>query len=291
MPVSWIHQLGKDERVQLAATFGMELNGAEELDQLRRMMKEKWRLIEMLVPSERILGESKTGGQSESGDERREVVKSPETGSKMNSKVLFELVRALPVIKVTDPESVLEFLVKTQGIWKLKLVTDVEFLSIMLSKAHGYFAQVIGKHLTQRSNWVEVRKGLVKIFLPSRVREQLLNSRVLNRFQHMVEDLHTYLLSIREVVETLSYEGTEEELVDRVLQNLHPRIRPYLLFTPKPNTFRELFDLASVVANAGATEKLRQDLLGVSEKREARSGASLLSAGRRSKLRCWNCGE
>jgi hypothetical protein len=30
-PVSWIHQLGKDECVRLAATFGMELDGAEEL--------------------------------------------------------------------------------------------------------------------------------------------------------------------------------------------------------------------------------------------------------------------
>lgn len=102
----------------VSSIFGMELDGAEELDQLRRMLKEKWRLIEMLVPSERILGESKTGGQGASGDERREaeVVKPPETVSKMNSKILFELVRSLPVIKVTDPESVLEFLVKTQEI-------------------------------------------------------------------------------------------------------------------------------------------------------------------------------
>jgi hypothetical protein len=129
MPVSWIHQLGKDKCVRLGELFGMELNGTEELDQLRKMLKEKWRLIEMVVPSERMLGESKAGGQGSSGNERSESGedKAPKAVSKMNSKVLFEFM-----VKVTDPESVLEFLLKAQEIWKLSLVTDAEFLTHVL---------------------------------------------------------------------------------------------------------------------------------------------------------------
>ena len=77
---------------------------------------------------------------------------------------------------------VLDSLAWAQEIWDLSLLSDAEFISTLLREALGSFAQILGERLTGGSNWSETSSASVRTFLPSRVREQLLNSRVFSRF-------------------------------------------------------------------------------------------------------------
>jgi hypothetical protein len=68
-------------------------------------------------------------------------------------------------------------------------------------------------------------------------------------------------MSVKGAADILGCNGSNDELVDRVLQNLHPQVRSHLIFTEKPRTFSDLFILASAVAEAVVIEKQRRSAL------------------------------
>jgi hypothetical protein len=89
--------------------------------------------------------------------------------NKTRGKVFLELVRSVPELKHTDPESVLDFLVRAQEVYKLSLVSEGEFLSCLLSCTLGRVTQLLGEHLVKGSNWPVAITDLVSIFLPLRI--------------------------------------------------------------------------------------------------------------------------
>jgi hypothetical protein len=54
LPVTWLHSLTKDDAVHLAGRLGIHLTGTEDLDQLRKVLKERWKDIEGFMPSEML---------------------------------------------------------------------------------------------------------------------------------------------------------------------------------------------------------------------------------------------
>jgi hypothetical protein len=58
----------------------------------------------------------------------------------------------------------------------------------------------------------------------------------------------------------LGYTGSEYQLVDCMGQNLHPKVKSYLLLASKPESVRDLFSLAISVAEAVAVEEQRRRL-------------------------------
>jgi hypothetical protein len=46
--------------------------------------------------------------------------------------------------------------------------------------------------------------------------------------------------------------------VNRMVQNLHPKVKSYLLFVTKPEPVRDLFSLATTVAEAVAVEERKR---------------------------------
>jgi hypothetical protein len=65
-------------------------------------------------------------------------------------------------------------------------------------------------------------------------------------------------MSVVAAAEILGYTGSESQLVDRMVQNLHPKVKSYLLFVTKPESARDLFSLATTVAEAVAVEEQRK---------------------------------
>jgi hypothetical protein len=63
--------------------------------------------------------------------------------------------------------------------------------------------------------------------------------------------------------EILAYTGSESQLVDRMVQNLHPKVKSYLLFASRPESVRDLFLLATTVAETVAVEEQRKRLTAV----------------------------
>jgi hypothetical protein len=77
-----------------------------------------------------------------------------------------------------------------------------------------------------------------------------------------------------------------------MLQNSHPRVKPYLLFANRPESIEDLFSLATTVAEAVAVEDQRK---------RATATAQRPPAGRewygfrpdifgQSLFKCWGCG-
>jgi hypothetical protein len=52
MPVTWLHNLTKDDAVQLACRLGIHFTGTEDLDQFRKVLNEKLKDIQDIMPSE-----------------------------------------------------------------------------------------------------------------------------------------------------------------------------------------------------------------------------------------------
>jgi hypothetical protein len=94
----------------------------------------------------------------------------------------------------------------------------------------------------------------------------------------------------------LGYTGSESQLVDRMGQNLHPKVKSYLLFASKPESVRDLFSLATTVAEAVAVEEQRKRLSAAVKPgpapRPVASNVALStpsSAKDNPRGRCWAC--
>jgi hypothetical protein len=95
-----------------------------------------------------------------------------------------------------------------------------------------------------------VQAEIISTFLPSCVKEKFLTSYVLDRFQSPSEDLRTCISSVVAAADILGFQGSESQLVHRLLQNVHPRTKSYFLFVTKPESVRDLYALATTVAEA-----------------------------------------
>ncbi|PNF36842.1 hypothetical protein B7P43_G09252, partial [Cryptotermes secundus] len=177
---------------------------------------------------------------------------------KMRGKVVGDLVRNIPVLSGTDSESVLHFLIRAQEVYDLNLVVDLEFLAPLVGRTSGRVTQILGLHLGTSSMWGVVSSEISSIFLPPRIREEFVCKYVLRLFQSQTEHLTQFIMSVVAAARILSYHGSESDLVQRTVQNMHPRVRSYLVFGSKPTTISELQALASHVAEARAIDAQRQ---------------------------------
>jgi hypothetical protein len=160
----------------------------------------------------------------------------------------------------SDPENILNLLIPAERILELKLVTDQEFMSLLVSNTLGRITQIIGGHIGTTHNWGLVQDEIISTFLPPRVKEKLLMSQVLDRFQAASEDLATHILSVVAAAATFGFEGSESQLVSRLQQNIHPRLKSYLLFVAKPESVNDLYSLATTVSEAMEVEDQRKQL-------------------------------
>jgi hypothetical protein len=120
---------------------------------------------------------------------------------------------------------------------------------------------------------------------------------VFERFQPSGEDFNNYVMSVVAAAEILGFAGSESQLVDRVVQNLHPKVKLYFLFARRPKSVRDLFSLATIVAEAVAVEEQRKRLTAAdmpgSAPRPLANNMVLItpsSAKANHRGRCWGCG-
>jgi hypothetical protein len=213
--------------------------------------------------------------------------------------VVTNLVKNIPVLSDTEPESVFRFLVRAREVYDLNLVSEVEFLALMVARTTGRVTQIISVHLGTSSKWGSVCSEILSTFLPPRIREGLLSKYVLDRFQSATEELSQFVMSVVAAADILGYEVSESVLVHRMVQNIHPHVRSQLVFASKPTSIRELYSLASQVAEGRAIDDRRE----ISERqapsgnsqhvrRDSRTVSMAVGQTRRSANRavtCWKC--
>jgi hypothetical protein len=279
---------------ELASQLGLKTDGT--LDDLRRRVKEIWPASEPFLPSPSSAAESTFVTKSEyqiTGPLGRDSSYL----SKMKIKLVEDSIKNIPVLADTDPENSLKFLIRVKGVYALNLITDVEFLPLLVSRTSGRITQILGAHVFSNQTWGIVRSEIINTFLPPLVKKRFLASYVLNRFQHPSEDLNCYIMAVVATAGILGFEGPESRLVQRMVQNLHPQVKGHLLFATKPESVQDLFSLATAVAEAVAVDEQRKSLTAATQRGEAfrsvaRSmvvaGSSVAMADRRGK--CWGYG-
>jgi hypothetical protein len=73
-----------------------------------------------------------------------------------------------------------------------------------------------------------VQSEIISTFLPPRVKERFLASYVLERYQSTGEDFNSYVMSLVAAADILGFADSECQLLNRMVQNLHPRVKSYL---------------------------------------------------------------
>jgi hypothetical protein len=133
-------------------------------------------------------------------------------------------------------------------------------MALLVSRTSGRIVQILGAHLGTTEDWGMVQSEIISTFLPPRVKERFLASYVLDWFQSSGEDLNIYIMSVVAAADILGFVGSESQLVHQMVQNLHPTVKSYFLFDTKPGSIRDLFSLATTVAEAVTTEDQRKRL-------------------------------
>jgi hypothetical protein len=214
----------------LCCHLGLTAEGT--LDGLRKQVKDKWTAVEPFLPPHVAAKSSQNLKPVQSNGDSREF--QPPHLIKAKTKIVSDMIAAVPLLAKTDPESVLKFLIAVTQVVQLKLIPDSEFIALLMSRTSGRAMQILGTHLGLSNDWGMVQTEIVSTFLPPRVKERFLASFVLNRFQNKGEDLTDYVTSVVEAAKILGFAGSESQLVGRMVQNLHPSVKSHLIFETRP---------------------------------------------------------
>jgi hypothetical protein len=172
--------------------------------------------------------------------------------------VATDLVKNIPVLCDAEPENVFNFLIRAREVYELNLVTDAEFLALLVAKTAGRITQVISAHLSASSKRESVCSETLSTFLPPRIREVFPSKYILDRFQSATEELSQFVMAVVAVVNMLGYEVPESVLVHLTVQNIHPNVRSQLVFASEPKSIKDLNLLASQVAEGRAIDDRRK---------------------------------
>jgi hypothetical protein len=300
MPLGWIHNLPREEAEKLANELGV--SGQGTLDDLRRKVKDKWRAVETYLPTQ--IADKFGAGVDVAGVSNAKIQNADIHAQisysqiKLKSSVVTDLVRKIPVLSDTEPENVFRFLVQAKELYDLNLVTDGEFLALLVTRMSGRLMQIISVHLRPCSGWGLVCSELLSSFLPPRIREGM-SKYVLDRFQTSTEELSQFVVSVVVATNILDYQVPESVLVRRIVQNIHPCEHSQLMFASEPKSVGELHLLASQVAKGHAIDDQRK-ILGThpptaNSQQDGRVGRPVSMAERGSSqlgsgmVKCWKC--
>ena len=145
----------------------------------------------------------------------------------------------------------------------------------------------------------ESKSRLLGEYFPYFVRERLIRDLIFN-FQGEEETLCEYIGQVFLVANFLQYEATEEQLVDRVVMNLHPRVLSQAAVLDRPRSLQELYGVVTVIeekcAVANEGRRVRQDRRGEGSNelgpgKTSRESVRKKKAPARAPVKCWGCGR
>jgi hypothetical protein len=73
--------------------------------------------------------------------------------NRVRIKLATDLISGIPVLSGTDAEEVLNLLIRAKEVLDLKLVSDSEFIVLMVSRTSGRIAQILGAQVGTTQGW------------------------------------------------------------------------------------------------------------------------------------------
>jgi len=107
--------------------------------------------------------------------------------------------------------------------------------------------QFFGASLQRGNTWAVCKAKVVDEYFPHFIRERLVRELIVFKFHREGEPLRAYFDQVFQTAEFLQYEATEEQLVQRIIMNLHPSILNLVSLVNKPKSRRELAVIVSLV--------------------------------------------
>jgi len=210
--------------------------------------------------------------------------------------VLVELVKHIPPLLSERPEDILKFFVRVEEVYRLGLAEDRAFIMLILPLLPASILQFFGACLQRGNTWAVCKDKVVDEYFPHFIRERLVRELIVFNFHREGEPLRAYFDQVFQTAEFLQYEATEEQLVQRVIKNLHPSILNLVSLVNKPKSREELAVMVSLVEEQSAVLSEREKSLqanSISNSARGRPHDLVVKngSGSRRPVKCWGCGR
>lgn len=136
-------------------------------------------------------------------------------------------------------------------------IQDSQLLQIVFPYTVGALNEKMEKALRLQSSVDALHADVLNSFIPSRLMFVLEQEKFL-RLQNSNEPLASYALSIKESVQILRLQKTEEEIVKAIVEGLSPQERQKLIFFGMPRTFEDIEKIAVHSQNVSYIDKQRR---------------------------------
>ena len=132
-------------------------------------------------------------------------------------------------------------------IYSLGLVQDRMFITRILPLLPRGLLQFLTGCLREQSDWATCKTRILQEYFLYFVRERLIRKLIVFNFHQKNMQVRTFIDQTFQAAEFLSYGATEQQLVERIIMNLHPEILKETAFLNPPNTREELFRVVNQI--------------------------------------------
>jgi hypothetical protein len=130
---------------------------------------------------------------------------------------------------------------------------------------------------------------------PNFVRESFIRDHIVFNIQNVNEALRVYVSKVFAAASFLQYEAVEEELVGRIVMNIHPTVLAHAEFLDRPRSRKDIINAVGLIEEKLSVLRERKRAQS-NDAMSSGSSARSLEASRnvprdRNPSRCWNCGS
>ena len=211
------------------------------------------------------------------------------------NSVFVELMRQLSPLISEEPEVILRFVARLDDIYMLNLCDNRSFITRVLSLVPGVFLRFSADCLRNGRDWKQCKQQLLHEFFPHFIRERLIRDLITFNFHYHTTPVRQYIDQVFSGARFLEYDAEEQNLVDRIVMNLHLDILAQSAFVDGPCSRKELYDVVGIVEEKMAVVIERQRYLSaqqIASREEQRDRQVRRKVSDQSRpLKCWHCGR
>ncbi|KAG8280436.1 hypothetical protein J6590_082417, partial [Homalodisca vitripennis] len=163
-----------------------------------------------------------------------------------SSSVLRDVVAALPYNSGGDPHKILKFLSQIFQIFNLKITSDQSVILNILPKTEGRLRNIFHEAVTQKLDWPQLRKLIIRAFFPGRLLREAI-SRHVYRTQRQQERFTDFVDDIRAMCAILTPEAEDHDIFETIMGGILPDTRACFAGLPTPSHLQNLIEMGSTI--------------------------------------------
>jgi hypothetical protein len=175
-----------------------------------------------------------------------------------SAPVLVVLMHQVSPLTTEEPEAILRFVVRLNGIYALGLGDDRTFIVLILPLVSGEVLRFFGDCLRQGRTWEQSKDDLLHVFFPHFGRQRMARDLITFNFHQQGQSTRDYIDNVFSAAELLKYEANEQQLVDRVIMNLHPSVLAHAAFMERPHSRKDLYHVVGLIEEKCSVLRERQ---------------------------------